>query len=190
MSNSTAPSNAEDDRRVVRLARTLAMIAQRLTTAVGGLALTSALAGGGLWALLWWPVPLRLSPVVGAALTFTVLLGPAVVLGLFYMGLYDLLALPDRISDHASRTAQASTDAYHAATAETEGRFGWLRRLLLRIWSLRSLLLEHRALLLRYGAMLRMLTPAFLLLVLLAGVLSLLLIPVAAGAVLIALLLG
>lgn len=190
MSDASSPSESEDEGQVVRLARTAALLARRITSAVGGLTVASALSGSVLWGLLWWPVPLELSPLVGAALTLLVLLGPAVVLGLFYLGLHDLLSLPERVSDHASRTAQASTEAYRAAIAEAEGRFGWLRRLLLRIWSLRSLLLEHRALLLRYGAMLRMLTPAFLLLVLLAGAVSLLLLPLTVLAVLVAVLLG
>lgn len=180
----------EEEGRVARLARTAALLARRLKTAVGAFTLASALSGGLLWMLFWWPLSFRTSSLFLALLTLVVLLGPAGVLGLFYLGLYDLIALPERVSEHASRTAQASTEAYRAATAETEGRYGWLKRLLLRIWSLRSLLLEHRALLLRYGAMLRMLTPAFLVLVLLAGTVSLLLVPLAALAVLVAVLLG
>lgn len=166
----------------------LALLARRLTTAIGGLTVVSALSGGVLWIVLWWPLPGQLSSLVGALLTLAVLLSPAVVLGFFYAGLRELLALPDRVSDHAVRTAEQSEEAYRAATAQTESRFGWLRRLVLRIWSLRSLLLEHRALLLRYGATLRMLTPAFLGLVLLAMGLTVLLLPAALGAVLFVLL--
>lgn len=159
------PPEESSETGAARIFRTAAILAQHLIRAVRVLALTSAFAGAVLWLLLWWPMPLRAGSLIGAGVTLGLLLTPAAVLGLFYAGLRDLAALPSRLSTHAAQTVEASTDTYHAAT-ESFG-FGWgpLRRLLGRIWALRSLFTEHRALLVRYGTLLRFVTPGFLLLV-------------------------
>lgn len=170
--SSESPETGAD--RIVGAAATLA---QHLIRAVGLLALAATLAGGTLWTVAWWPVPLRPGPLVAASLTLIVLLAPAAVLGLFYAGLQDLIALPDRLSVHTSRTVEASTGTYHAATDSSASWWDRLRRLLKRVWSLRSLLAEHRALLVRYGAVLRLVTPGFLLLVVVATGAALLLVP-------------
>jgi hypothetical protein len=77
----------------VQTARTVAALARRLSRGVAVLTVGSATAGLLLWGLLWWPPRLNLSLVLGAGLTAVLLLAPAVVLGLFYQGLRDLLAL-------------------------------------------------------------------------------------------------
>lgn len=182
MSPPTAASDLPDDSPETstnRIIGTAATLARHLTSAVRGLALSATLAGGVLWMLLWWPVPLRSGALVGAGLTLGLLLAPAAVLGLFYAGLRDLVALPDRLSTHAAQTVEASAETYQAATDPSDAWWGWLRRLLKRIWSLRSLLADHRALLVRYGAVLRLLTPGFLLLVGLAAGAAVLLVPAA-----------
>jgi len=127
--------------------------------------MATALAGGMLWIVLWWPVPFRTVPLVGAALTLVALLAPAAVLGLFYAGLRDLAALPDRLSSHASETMEATAEFHRAATDASTSWWDRVRRLFWRLRALRSLLVDHRALLVRYGAMLRLATPGFLLLV-------------------------
>jgi len=165
MSDSTASS----DGRLARAAQSLAALARRLTGSVAVLAGTSAGAGLLLWGLLWWPVPLRLLPLLGAAATLGVLLAPAAVLGLFYQGLRDLGALPARLSEHTTRTVERSGAAAESITADASGRLGRLWRLVKEIWALRRVLLDHRALLVRYGALIRFVTPGFLVLVLLAG---------------------
>jgi hypothetical protein len=147
------------------VAGTAAALAEPLVRAAGGGAVVAALAGGTLWTVLWLPMSFRLGSFVGAGLTLIVLLIPAAVLGLFYAGLRDLAALPDRLSTHVSQTVDASVASYRVVTDPSGSWWGWGRRLLGRIWSLRSLLTEHRALLVRYGAMLRLVTPGFLLLV-------------------------
>lgn len=182
-----SPSEEPSETRTGRVVRTAATLARHLTRAVGVLALTSTLAGAVLWGLLWWPVPLRAGSLVGAALTLIVLLAPAAVLGLFYAGLQDLVALPDRLSTRASQTVETSTAAYHAATDSSNSWWGRLRGLVGRLWSLRSFLTEHRALLVRYGAMLRLVTPGFLLLVVAAAGAALLLVPGAVLALLVVL---
>lgn len=167
MPDSTHSSTASQptDGRLVRAARSGAALARRMVRGVAVVAGLSAGAGLLLWALLWWPPSDQLGPLLGAAVTLAVVLTPATVLGLFYVGLRDLVALPKRISTHASRTADASVETYRSAMQDTERRVGLLRRLLARIWALRTLLSDHRALLVRYATMTRFLTPAFLLLV-------------------------
>jgi len=188
MPDSTASSDA-DDGRLVRAARTLATLAHRLSSGVAVLAGSSAGAGLLLWGLLWWPVPLRPSSLLWAAATLGAFLAPAAILGLFYQGLRDLWALPDRLAEHTSRTISQSGETVASVTAGSPaGRIGRLWRIVKQIWALRRVLLDHRALLVRYGTLIRFLTPGFLLLVVLAAGLSLLLLPVAALAGLLAVL--
>jgi len=103
------------------------------------------------------------------------------------VGLRDLWALPERLSERATRTLEQSGDAVWSVAAESEPTLlGRLWGLVKQIWALRQVLLENRALLVRYGALVRFVTPGFLLLVALAAGLSLLLIPVAVLAALVA----
>lgn len=176
---SSSPDQAPNG-RLVRTARTAATLARRLRGGVAVVATLSAGAGLFLWALLWWPPSTRLGPLFWAAVTLALLLGPTAVLGLFYQGLSDLLALPDRLSERTTRTVEQSTEAARSvAGSNASGVLGRLWGLVKQIWALRSVLLENRALLLRYGALLRFVTPGFLLLVVLAAVVSLLLVPLA-----------
>lgn len=145
------------------------------------------MAGLLLWGLLWWPPALRPQSLLGAGATLLVFLTPAAVLGLFVQGLHDLLALPDRLSTRATKTADQSIEAVRATTTDApDGLLDHLWALVRQLWALRTVLSENRALLLRYGALLRFLTPGFLLLVLLAAGVSLLLVPVAVVAGLVA----
>jgi hypothetical protein len=191
MSDASSASSSDEapNGRLARTARTAAALARRLR---GGVAVTAALSAGAglfLWVLLWWPPSTRLGALFGAATTLVLLLGPAAVLGLFYQGLTDLLALPDRLSERTTRTVEQSTEAARSvAGSNATGFFGRLWGLVKQTWALRSVLLENRALLLRYGALLRFATPGFLLLVVLAAGFSLLLIPLAIIAGVIALL--
>lgn len=162
----------------MRAARTLAALARRLSQGVAVLVGASGAAGLLLWGLLWWPPGLNVTHLVGAGLTGGLLLGPAAVLALFYQGLRDLLALPDRLADHTRRTVDQSSEAARSVVRDRHG--GILGRawgVVKQIWHLRAVLLENRDLLLRYGLLLRFLNPGFLLLVVGATLLSLLLIP-------------
>jgi len=183
---SDPPNDAPQDTRAGRALGTAVSVARHLMRATGWLMLTAALAGSTLWLVVWWPLSLRSGTLVGAGLTLLLLLAPAAVLGLFYTGLRDLAALPDRLSAGVSETMNASVESYRAATDASDSWWGWGRRLLGRIWTLRSLLADHRALLMRYGMMLRLVTPGFLLLVVLAVGAAVLLIPAAGGALLLA----
>lgn len=181
------PSSAPDpdstaDGRLLRAARAGAALARRLTTAVRRLAFVSAASGLLLWILLWWPVPLQGWSMLWAGAGLLVLLAPAAVLGLFSVGLCDLLALPDRLAARTTDTiAQSATTARTLSDDAAEGVWSRLRRVVWEIWQLRRVLLDNRALLVRYGALLRVLTPGFLVLGAGATVVSLLLVPIAVG---------
>lgn len=164
--SSSPSSQPNEEGRLVRTARTVAALAERLTTGVAVLAGVSAGAGPLLWGILWWPPSGHLSSLLGAAATLALLMGPAVVLALFSQGLHDLLVLPDRLSDQTTRTVEQSTDTLRSVTTETpSGLLGRLWGIVKHIWALRGVLLENRALLARYGALLRLATPGFLFLV-------------------------
>ena len=180
------PDDAPQEKRTGRALGTAAALARPLMRATWGLMLTAALAGSTLWLVVWWPLSLRSGTLVGAGLTLLLFLAPAAVLGFFYAGLRDLAALPERLSTGVSETVDASVASYRAATDASDSWWGWGRRLLGRIWSLRSLLADHRALLVRYGMMLRLVTPGFLLLVVLAVGAAVLLVPAAGVALLLA----
>lgn len=167
----------------------MAALARRLMTGVAVLAGTSAGAGLLLWGVLWWPLSSRSVVLMGAGATLVVLLAPAAVLGLFYQGLHDLRALPDRVSERTARTAEQSVETARAATTDAPaGLFRRLWYIVKEIWSLRTVLTENRAMLVRYSALLRFVTPGFLLLVAVAAGVSVVLVPVAAAAGLIVLL--
>lgn len=152
-------------------------------TGVAVLGTASAGAGGVIWSLVWWPPGTRLGSLLVAAGTLVVLLTPAALLGVFYLGLRDLLALPERISARSARTIDQSTEAARAVVSTpASSLLGRLWNVLKQIWALRSVLLENRALFVRSGALIRFVHPGFLLLVVLAAGVSLLLIPIAVGA--------
>lgn len=175
------------DGRLMQAARTVAALARRLSRGVAVLTGASGAAGLLLWGLLWGLPTLSVSDLLGAGLTGALLLGPAAVLGLFYQGLRDLLALPDRIADHTRRTVDQSAEAARSVTDDRyAGLLGRIWGVVKHIWHLRTVLLENRDLLLRYGLLVRFVNPGFLLLVVGATLLSLLLIPVSLLAVLLA----
>lgn len=187
MTSSVEKSNG----RLAKGARAVAAVAHRIKTGVGLLAACGTIAALFLWTVLWWPPSLRLVPLLGAGATLVGVLLPPVILALFYQGLRDLLALPERVSDRAAQTVEESTEAVHRVkTQEASGLFSRIWAILKHIWTLRSMLSENRALLVRYGAMVRFVTPGFLLVVAVGAVISLLLIFLACTVGLFALLWG
>ena len=160
----TSPDSSPSDGHLARAAQAAATLAAGLTTGAGVLAGLSAGAGLLLWGMLWdWGTS---GPLLLVVATLGLLLTPAAVLGLFYLGLRDLLALPDRLSDRTARTVEQSADAVRSVTTETPSSLpGRLWGIVKKIWALRSVLSENRALLVRYGALIRFVNPGFLLLV-------------------------
>lgn len=185
----STPAGEASDTTVDRIVGAVGTLAQHLLRSVKLLTGTAALAGATLWWALWGLSPFQTGAVAGPVLTLALLLAPAVVLGLFYTGLRDLAALPDRLSTGVSQTLDASVASYRAATDAPDSWWGWGRRIFSRLWALRSLLADHRALLVRYGMMLRVVTPGFLLLVVGATLATGVLVPGAALALVVAALL-
>lgn len=171
-------------------ARALAAVARRIKTGVGLLAASGAVAALFLWTVLWWPPSLRLLPLLGAGATLVAVLLPPTILVLFYQGLHDLLALPERVSDRAARTVKESTESLRTFKEQEGGLFSRTWAILKHIWTLRSMLSENRALLVRYGSMIRFVTPGFLLVATVAALISVILILLAGGVGLLALLGG
>lgn len=177
-SSKSTQTEPNEEGRLVRTARTAASLAERLATGIAVLAGVSAGAGVLLWGLLWWPPSVHLLSLLGTTATLALLLSPAATLGLFYVGLRDLLALPERLSERTARTVRESSDTFRSVTTETSTSLpGRLWGFVKQIWALRSVLLENRALLVRYGALLRFVNPGFLLLVAGATVATGLLVP-------------
>ena len=184
----SADQNADDASRLMRLARMLEQKARLLAGIVRWVALGAAAVAVWLWAVVvmlaapegWGGV------LVGALLV--VLLGPAAILGVFYWGLYDLMKLPERLALQVERGRTQATSRPADVPSASRGISGRFYGFLQRLWRLRSMLLESRALLIRYGAMVRLVTPFFVLLVVGAVVVSGLMIPVAAIATLVLLL--
>lgn len=189
--------------QVVEKASRLAQSVQRaatIYTAVVGVA------GAACWSLLWDGAISLLLPgsafSVWAVAGLVLLLAPAGVLGLFVAGLHELVALPDRVRAQMQRGAAASQSAY-TATRESirpaeddaapdirSSRRGVWRiagRLVRVGWRLWTFVQESRGLLLHYGALLRLLTPGFLLLVAAAALVGSLLVLLAGVGSLVAL---
>jgi len=182
MSTSSNPSTSAEARpsegAISGTVQIAAALARQLQTAVAVLAGGSAAAGVVLWGLLWWPGNIHPFALILEIASFFGVLTPAIVLALFYQGLTDLLALPHKLARHSTRTAEESARAVQAvADAPASGLFTRLWRIVKQIWALRSVLLENRALLVRYGALVRFANPAFLLVVALAAVIGFVLIP-------------
>lgn len=174
------PSETGNEGRLVRAARTASSLAERLKIGVAVLTGISAGAALLLWWILWWPPGHNLLSLLAAAVTLGLLSGPAAVLGLFYVGLHDLLALPERLTARMAETVEQSTHtARSLATGKSSGTVGRVWGIVKRIWALRSVLSENRALLVRYGALIRFVNPGFLLLVVAATIATGLLVPCA-----------
>jgi hypothetical protein len=144
--------------QVVTLASTLAAAMRRIAAVSGGAGLLvwSVLFDGGTSGSL-----------SGAITGLVAFLFPAAILGLLYLGLRDLLALPDRLSsrrDNATEWLPKITgpvaDEQDLSAAER------LWQIVKQVWTLRSVLSQYRGAILRCTLALRVLNPGFLLLAL------------------------
>ena len=153
-----APSGKSHLHQVVTVVSTLAAATWRIASVSGGAGLLvwSVLFDGGTSGSL-----------SGAITGLVAFLFPAAILGLFYLGLRDLLALPGRLS---SRTDEATGRLAEATSlvAEEQDRSvaGRLWQIGKQVWALRSAVSQYRGAILRSTLALRLLTPGFLLLAL------------------------
>ncbi|MES3629969.1 MAG: hypothetical protein PPP56_07360 [Longimonas sp.] len=149
---------------------TLARLAAWLVRGVGWFAVGSLLAGLGAWWVLFggWPTH-GFAQLLAVGLGGLLLL-PAAVLALFYQGLRDLMALPERIRNQIETDKDAAADTARAMMPEKKGRKKGSRlwRFVKGIWALRTAIMESKGLLIRYGAMIRFVNPWSMLAVLAA----------------------
>lgn len=103
----------------------------------------------------------------GAITGLVALLFPAAILGLFYLGLRDLLALPARLpsrKDEAmGRLAEAMSPVVEEQDRSVARRLWQIGK---QVWALRNTVSQYRGAILRSTLALRVLTPGFLLLAL------------------------
>ena len=151
-------------------AYTLSHLAMRLTQSVGWFTAASAVLGVGSWWVLFggWPtyaVLQFLAFVFGIALLL-----PAAILALFYQGLRDLVALPKRIRDQIEADKEAAQEAAGVVLPDKKKQKsrGRLWRFVKGMWALRKAITDSKGLLIRYGAMIRFITPFSILAVLAA----------------------
>lgn len=186
--SSPFPEKGMTESRSARVAQLGASLAQGLSTGIRRLTYVAVSAAVVLWAALFVPTSLHPTDLLLGGMTLVGLLSPATILGLSYVGLRDLLALPNRLAIRTSASLDQSVETARALSDDApSGLWDRLKHVLRQIWALRHVLLENRALLTRYGTLLRFLTPGFLLLTILAVVATLML---AVGAALALLLVG
>ncbi|MFO8233717.1 MAG: hypothetical protein R6U20_13790 [Longimonas sp.] len=161
--SNTSLSNADASTKVATLAR----LASWLVRGVGAFTIASLLAGLGTWWALFggWPAH-GLAQLLAIGLAGLLLL-PAGVLALFYQGLRDLMALPERLRDQLDVDKDAASKAARAVRPGPK-QGSRLRRFVKGLWAMRTAVMDSKGLLLRYGAMIRFITPWSLLAVLAA----------------------
>ena len=161
--SNTSLSSADASTKIATLAR----LAGWLVRGVGAFAVASLLAGLGTWWTLFggWPA-YGLAQLLAVGLGGLLLL-PAAVLALFYQGLRDLMALPERLRGQLDLDKDAASQAARAVRpSPKKGNRLW--RFVKGLWALRTAVMESKGLLLRYGAMIRFINPWSLLAVLAA----------------------
>jgi hypothetical protein len=147
-------SDADSSTKVATLAR----IASWLVRGVGTFTVVSLLAGATTWWVLFggWPAH-GLAQLLAVGLAGLLLL-PAGVLALFYQGLRDLIALPERLRNQVDVDKDAAAQAARTIRPGPEnGNRLW--RFVRGVWTLRTAVMDSKGLLLRYGAMIRFITP-------------------------------
>lgn len=151
-------------------------------------AVLAALAGVWLWALLFYPFASfgQVGVLVLGLVVLALFVLPALVLLLFWLGLRELIAMPDKLITMAGQS-EAHTGTLLKSVAEPRRRWSmrWLWRFFRTVLDLRGLLLGSKEVLLQAAVVARVANPVFLAVLFVAFVLSLLLIVVAAVSVLV-----
>ncbi len=156
----------------------------------GTFAVMAGLAGAVMWLIIFVPfAPVSVWKIVAAILTAGVLMIPAAVLGVFWIGLGQLVELPARLADTAGQLGDQGRQALASISAPPAGKKGKLRRVLPLVRTLvdvRSLLMESRELMLQAIVLVRVANPIMLVFVLVSCVAGGVLILIAAVAGLLA----
>lgn len=169
--------------RVQARLRPIVAVAVSLVDKVRTLALASALAGAWLWGVIFYPFGAfgRIGIVVLAVGVLAVLWAPAGVLGLFWAGLRELIALPDKLVEMAGTGEDRADDLVETVREERREPFRLRRlwRFFRTVLDLRGLVLDSKGLLLQVTVVARLANPIFIGSLFLAFVLSISLILVA-----------
>ncbi len=155
-------------------------------------ALMAGIAAVVVWLLIFAPfTALSVWKILFAAVTAGVLLIPAAILGVFWIGLRQLVALPARLAETAGQVGDQGRRALASISptpSAQKGRFQRVLPLIRTLVDVRSLLMESRELMLQAIVLVRVANPIMLVIVLLSAVAGFVLIAVAAVAGLLAIL--
>ena len=166
--------------RVQARLRPVVALAETMVDKVRTLALASGLAGVWLWGVAFYPFGSfgRIAVVVLAVGVMGVLLAPAGVLALFWAGLRELIALPDKLIAMAGTGEERTGDLVETVREEVREPFRLRRlwRFFRTVLDLRGLVLDSKGLLLQVTAVARLANPIFVGGLFVAFVLSLMLI--------------
>ncbi len=171
--------------RLLGVVEPAAAVARGFAGFFGGLSLLSALAGLMLFILIFAPFSsVSMAGGVGMGVVLILLLLPGAVLGLFRLGLWQLIGLPSEAAAALGNVEVRSLDAIDASRSrpDGEGRVARLVRFVRSLVDVRSTLLQSKELALKSAVLLRVANPITLIIVLGSTLLSILLVLVAAGA--------
>lgn len=145
--------------------RPIVAVAVPLVDKVRTLALAAALAGVWLWGVAFYPFGSfgRVGVVVLAVALLAVLLAPAGVLGLFWAGLRELIALPDKLVAMADTGEERTGELAETIREERREPFRLRRlwRFFRTVLDLRGLVLDSKGLLLQVTVVARLANPIF-----------------------------
>lgn len=139
-------------------------IASAILDTVRRQAVLSAVAGGWLWGVAFYPFASfgRAGVLVTGLLTLVVFLLPAGVLTLFWVGLRALTRLPDKLLAMADAGEAHAGTLWKTVSAPTESRRVRLWRFFRTVLDLRVLLLESKELLVPFAVIARVVNPVFI----------------------------
>ena len=165
-------------------------IARAIIGKTGVLAAVTAASALWLWSLIFYPFSTwsGLGSIAIALVVLLLLLGPSMILALFWVGLRALIRLPERLMERADES-QATAGVLARATVDrsTYSSTG-LAPFVRNIARLRNSLLESKVLIVQIGAVARLINPFFVFALLGSLVISPILIAIALVMVLAAIL--
>ena len=173
--------------RLLGVVEPVAGVARRLRGFFGGLASVSILAGIVLFLVLFSPFEApSLWKVVMWSVVAVLLLVPGAVLGLFRLGLTQLIAIPGEVAESLGDVERRGVDAMRSSALSTNDG-SWLRRTIRFVRSLvdvRTALLQSKELAVKASLLVRLANPITLVIVLGSAVAAVVIVSVACLAVL------
>ncbi len=170
-------SSQKDTSQLVERAEAIARSAHAIIGKVRRMALYAALSAVWLWLVLFgltgvleYTLVAFTSVLIGGAMLL-----PSAVLYLLTLGLNEVMRLPERVATMAVSGQQQVKETVQLAAGETEVQRWWrVGKVVRKLWKMRGLILDYKAVLVRYAAAIRLFTLPGLVVLLLALGLSLL----------------